>query len=71
MENFYKRHQGFIFFIGVTASVVVYAFTTFATQKSVDQYKTDTDSKFAELKSDLKDIKQDIKELMLRRSGSD
>lgn len=35
MEKFFSNHKGFLFFIGVTASIVTYAYTNFSTKSDV------------------------------------
>lgn len=60
MEKWYKQHQALIFFIGVTASIVTYAYTNFSTKAEVAEIKTD-------IKEDIKEIKQDVKTLLQRR----
>lgn len=60
MEKWYSKHAGFIFFIGVTASVVTYAYTNFSTKAELTEFKSD-------IKDDIKEIKQDVKILLQRR----
>ena len=35
MERWYKQHPALIFFIGITASIVTYAYTNFSTKAEV------------------------------------
>lgn len=60
MEKWYKQHQALVFFIGITASIVTYAYATFATKAEIAEIKTD-------IKEDIKEIKQDVKILLQRR----
>lgn len=59
MEKWYNKHAGIIFFIGVTASVITYAYTNFSTKAELSEFKTD-------IKDDIKEIKQDVKILLQR-----
>lgn len=61
MERWYRQHQAMIFFIAVTASVVTYAYTNFSTKAELSEFKTD-------IKDDIREIKQDVKILLQRRS---
>jgi hypothetical protein len=66
MEKWYKQHQGLIFYIGVSASILTYAvsatvfaYTNFSTKEEVLEIKKD-------IKEDIREIKQDVKVLLQR-----
>ena len=68
MERWYKQHQAMIFFIGITASIVTYAYTTFSTKQETAEVKVSIHELKADIKDDIKEVKQDVKILLQRRS---
>lgn len=70
MEKWYKSHQGLIFFILTSASIVTYALTTFSTKSELSEFRASSKAELSELKTDIKDdikeIKQDVKVLLQR-----
>jgi hypothetical protein len=53
MEKWYSKHPGILFFIGITASVVTYAYTNFST-------KAEVSSQIASVKEPLTEVLHSI-----------
>ena len=67
MEKWYKQHQAMIFVLGVTASIITYAYTNFSTKQEVLELKQSVKEDKQDIKEDIKEIKQDVK-ILLQRS---
>jgi hypothetical protein len=57
MDNWYKKHQGIIWLLTITVSLVAYAYTTFATVSYVDLKHENVMDVLREIRTDVREIR--------------